>query len=60
MKLHSGETLNTSTVYLLEVSPNIPKKLARLQELADNLWYAWNLPTRELFARLNPALWVEV
>lgn len=45
------------TPYLLEVNPGIPRRLVRLEELADNLWYSWDHPTRALFARLNPALW---
>jgi starch phosphorylase len=49
--------LSTPTHYSLEVNPRIPKRLARLQELANNLWYSWDRPTRSLFAKLNPALW---
>src|SRR5947207_15704493 len=45
------------TRYFLEVNPRIPKRLARLEELAKNLWYSWDRPTRALFAKLNPALW---
>src|SRR3954462_7199054 len=45
------------TRYFLEVNPRIPKRLARLVELAQNLWYSWDRPTRALFAKLNPALW---
>jgi starch phosphorylase len=45
------------TRYTLEVNPKIPKRLARLEELAGNLWYSWDRPTRAIFARLNPALW---
>src|SRR6478672_3285884 len=45
------------TRYFLEVNPRIPKRLARLEELAQNLWYSWDRPTRALFARLHPALW---
>ncbi|HUQ25792.1 MAG TPA: alpha-glucan family phosphorylase [Burkholderiales bacterium] len=45
------------TRYVLEVNPRLPKRLARLEELAGNLWYSWDRPTRALFARLNPALW---
>src|SRR3977135_3777833 len=43
--------------YILEVNPRIPKRLARLEELAGNLWYSWDRATRSIFARLNPALW---
>jgi glycogen phosphorylase len=45
------------TRYPLEVNPRIPKRLARLQDLAANLWYSWDRPTRSLFAKLNPPLW---
>lgn len=43
--------------FVLEVNPKIPRKLARLEELAGNLWYGWDKPTRTLFARLYPGLW---
>jgi starch phosphorylase len=48
------------TRYLLEVRPKIPRRLTRLAELADNLWYSWDRPTRYLFAQLNPRLWDDV
>ena len=48
------------TNYTLEVNPRIPPRLARLQELVDNLSYSWDRPTREIFARLNPQLWSAV
>src|SRR5687768_9275723 len=49
--------MRPGTRYTLEVNPRIPQRLARLQELASNLWYSWDRPTRALFARLHPALW---
>src|SRR3954453_13308940 len=49
--------MQPGTRYPLEVNPKIPKRLARLEELAANLWYSWDRPTRAIFARLNPALW---
>ncbi len=45
------------TAYVLEVNPRIPRRLIRLEELANNLWYSWDRATRELFARLHPQLW---
>jgi starch phosphorylase len=48
------------TAFSLEVTPRIPRELARLDELANNLWFSWNRPTRELFARLDPVLWEAV
>lgn len=47
----------SGTPFSLEVNPRIPPRLARLEELANNLWYSWDRATRALFARLHPALW---
>jgi len=52
-----ASVMRPGTRYTLEVNPRIPQRLSRLQELATNLWYSWDRPTRGLFARLNPALW---
>ena len=53
----AGITRRPGTRYTLEVNPRIPQRLARLQELAGNLWYSWDRDTRALFSRLNPSLW---
>ena len=45
------------TAYTIEINPKIPKRLSRLEELANDLWYSWDRQTRALFARLDPALW---
>ncbi len=47
----------SGTTYQLEVHPQIPQRLARLTDLANNLWYSWARPTRELFARMHRGLW---
>lgn len=44
----------------LEVIPTIPKMLSQLKELANNLWYSWDAPTRALFERLDGELWQRV
>ena len=49
--------MHTSTPYVLEVRPKIPARLARLEELANNLWYSWDLPTRDLFSHIHRNLW---
>lgn len=49
--------MEKSTSYILQVRPKIPARLERLEELANNLWYSWDRPTRALFARLHPGLW---
>jgi starch phosphorylase len=45
------------TRFQLEVNPQLPERLARLDEIANNLWYSWDRPTRTLFARLGNKLW---
>jgi starch phosphorylase len=49
--------MKSGTSFSMEVTPKVPRKLARLEELATNLWYSWDRPTRTLFARLHPGLW---
>ena len=52
--------MRDGTPYALEVNPRIPRRLARLEELANNLWYSWDRPARSLYARLHTALWDSV
>ena len=49
--------MHTSTSFTLEVRPRIPARLARLEELANNLRYSWDLPTRDLFSHISRNLW---
>ena len=50
--------MQPGTRFNLEVNPKIPPQLARLQDLANNLWYSWDImPTRALFSRLDQDLW---
>ena len=49
--------MRPGTIFFLEVNPKIPPALARLSELAANLWYSWDRPARALFSRLDPQLW---
>ncbi len=44
----------------LEVTPILPEALKQLEELANNLWYSWNTPARQLFERLDHELWTRV
>ncbi|NMC44482.1 MAG: glycosyltransferase family 1 protein [candidate division Zixibacteria bacterium] len=37
----------------LLVLPSLPEKIARLQELANNVWYAWSPELTQLFRRLD-------
>jgi starch phosphorylase len=45
------------TPFVLEINPKIPKRIARLQEIAHDLWYGWDRSARQLFARLDTPLW---
>jgi starch phosphorylase len=53
----SKKHMRRATTFVLEVNPKMPRRLERLEELAGNLWYSWDRPTRELFSRLHPQLW---
>jgi len=41
----------------VSVFPKLPPALARLQELAYNLWWSWEPDAQALFARIDSALW---
>ena len=43
--------------YFLEVRPRLPAVFARLEELAENLFYSWDRGVRGLFFRMDPELW---
>jgi starch phosphorylase len=49
-----------STMFKLRtytVVPALPEPLARIRELAYNVWWSWNGDALELFRRLDPDLW---
>jgi starch phosphorylase len=48
------------STFPLEVSPRLPERLARLDDLANDLWYSWDRPTRALFAKLDSVVWQTV
>ena len=45
---------------LINVKSDIPQELAKLSELARNIWWSWNVEATDLFQSLDPDLWVEV
>jgi starch phosphorylase len=55
-----GEARRPGTTFAVQVNPPVPAPLARLEELATDLYYSWHRPTRALFAQLNPSLWAAV
>ncbi len=42
------------------VKSHIPADLKKLEEMARNIWWAWNNEATDLFKDLDPALWKEV
>ncbi|GAB4520396.1 MAG: glycosyltransferase family 1 protein [Anaerolineae bacterium] len=46
-------------VATVNVVPNLPERLSRLEELAYNLRWAWDADTIELFRRLDGDLWTK-
>ena len=48
-----------ATCYRFEVRPQIPARLARLEELANDLYYSWSSQVRSLFIYLDRDLWHE-
>lgn len=46
--------------FKLEVVPVLPPKLARLEEITNNLWYGWHVPARALFEKMDYELWIRV
>jgi starch phosphorylase len=55
-----GTWQNMVAEFTLEVTPSLPSALSRLEELANDLWYSWNIPSRVLFERLDSDLWIRV
>ena len=39
------------------IQTKLPSRLARLEELAYNLWWSWHRPSRDLFKYLDRTLW---
>ncbi len=47
-------------VHSFVVTANLPKRIAKIKELAYNYWWCWNSDAREIFIRINRQLWEEV
>ena len=45
------------TEFRVEIQPIIPARLARLEELANDLYYSWDRSVRGLFRHLDPDCW---
>ena len=42
------------------VVPKLPKRIGRLPEIANNLWWSWNTEFLRLFQEIDPELWEKV
>ncbi len=47
----------TGTRFPIEIQPRLPERIARLDELANDLLYSWDRQVRRLFYRLDAELW---
>src|SRR5699024_4286584 len=45
------------TLGKVTVLPKLPERIARLSELAYNLWWSWQPRACSLYRDLNPAVW---
>ena len=41
----------------ITVNPQLPKKIEKLSEIANNLWWSWNTEFLKLFKRIDIDLW---
>ena len=59
MKLNASN-VNVPVWKEITVKSNLPKELEKLEELARNIWWAWNYEAREMFQLLDKRIWEEV
>ena len=41
----------------LNVKTNLPEKLSKLEEIAQNLWWVWNAEAKDMFRQIDPEAW---
>ena len=44
----------------ITVNPQLPKRINRLTEIANNLWWSWNTEVLKLFKEIDIDLWEKV
>lgn len=44
-------------IHSFKVTPNLPANMKFLEELSNNMWFAWNWPAIMLFVRIDEKLW---
>ena len=59
MKIKASNS-NQANFRTISVKSNIPEELNKLEELAHNMWWAWNHDCRSLFRNLDEELFEEV
>lgn len=42
------------------VQSDVPERMSTLKELANNLWWSWNVEAEYIFRRMDPSLWEQV
>src|SRR5574342_300754 len=47
------------TYFTLELQPELPARIKRLADLANDLYYSWDRHTRGLFYYLDQELWAD-
>lgn len=46
-------------IHSFKVTPNLPDNMKFLEELSNNMWFAWNWPAIMLFVRIDEKLWTQ-
>jgi starch phosphorylase len=54
---HRGKSMQA--LHIFSVIPKLPSSLESLRILANNYWFAWNNDLEQLFADMDPELWLE-
>ena len=44
----------------ITVNPKLPKKIERLSEISNNLWWTWNIEFLKLFKNIDIDLWEKI
>ena len=44
----------------ITVNPQLPKRIEKLSEIANNLWWSWNSEFLRLFKEIDSDLWETV
>lgn len=59
-KVFAGTNSIQPRLRSFSIVSELPERIKKLRVIAYNLWWSWNQPARELFSRLDPALWNEM